>query len=145
MRVPESRSIFHEIYTISSNWTFTSKSHILLLRKAWWKQLMSGLHVVQFWTILSGIGASYWEKSFLNTHHLMLDIFKLKKFLLLYFNMTWTLILLLTPLTFNICCYDNLLIKWNWHIMNLYKMCQVFLLKPSGNPSVCFTWTHATY
>lgn len=135
----------NETYTISSNWTFTSKLHILVHRKSWWKQLLQGLHFVQFWTRSSGSWACYWRESSKTIWQLMLDIFKSRKFLLLYFNITWTLILLLTLLTSTICCYDSLLIKKNWHIMSLYTMCQVFLLKPSGNPSAYLIWSCDSY
>lgn len=41
------------------------------------------------------------KKVFLNTQHLMLEIFKLRKFLLLYFNMTRTLIFIVHSLDFH--------------------------------------------
>ena len=135
----------NETYTISSNWTFTSKLYIQVHRKSWWKQLLWGLHFFQFGTGSPDIWACYWGESFKNIWQLTLDIFKSRKFLLLYFNTTWTLMLLLILLTSTICCYDSLLIKKSWHIMSLCTMCQVFLLKPSGNPSAYPIWSCASY
>ena len=47
---------------------------IMLLGQSGWEQLRSELPIVQFWTWLSGVWASYWAKSFENTRQVMLDL-----------------------------------------------------------------------
>lgn len=59
--------------------------------------------------------------------------------------MSCTLVLLLILLTSPFAVMTICLVRETSIFMNLYTMCQVFLLKPFDYPRVCLIWTWTTY